>query len=140
MMKKIKRRWLWLLAGLAVAMSLFVGSVFFSGSADCPISRTVFQQLRLGMTEVEVNDLLGIPPGDYTSGPAWSVLDPQPSILVGKVPFIVAKTEFWSDDQTGISVSYDNSGKLVGAATWPISRRPIRHAMHRYVLRAFGGD
>jgi hypothetical protein len=73
------------------------------------------QRLREGMSEGEVNDLVGVPPGDYTSGPGR--FRNPPLLYVGGPagPTAAAKTAVWNDDRAQIVAEYDANGKLVRA-------------------------
>jgi hypothetical protein len=87
------------------------------------------------MTEAEVNDLLGVPPGDYTSGP---VQPTNPSLgVIGENPGVFERSTTWLDDRTGVRVGYDDDGKLVCAFGWSHRPRSIFGGFGR-LLRSLG--
>jgi hypothetical protein len=129
-MKKL--RWLaLLLLFLAVPIGSLALWLFFLPDAECPISQEGYRALRPGMSEKEVNDLLRVPPGSYTSGPVSAV---NPSLgIIGPSPgkLKAARSASWFDDKTGVHVDYDVDGKLLGAFAWSHSRHPTRDWIRR---------
>src|SRR5581483_5370591 len=80
---------------------------FLLWPSTCPISREGLRALRPGMAEAEVNELLGVPPGDYTSGPVSAVNPPLGGVGTPPGMGFVSKRATWSDDRTKIEAEYD---------------------------------
>jgi hypothetical protein len=102
---------------------------FWPHDAECPIRREGYRALRPGLSEKEVNDFLGVPPGNYTSGPVAAVNPPLGIIGASPGPYRAGKSETWFDDKTGVHVDYDDQGKLVRAFAWSHSRSPLRDGL-----------
>ncbi len=114
-----------LLAG-GVATIAVIASMYFSYTPEnSPISRKGYKQLREGMMEHEVNQLLGVLPGNYATGEVAAINPPLG--MVGKEPSsdAVFRREHWSDDRTGVRVVYNSDGRLVSAFAWSQCRRGI---------------
>lgn len=122
-MTKKRRTLLFVLVPLVLATALVC--LFLSSlHTDCPISRDGILALQPGMNEKEVNDLLGVPPGDYTSS---QVIAFKPLAMIGarRGSFTPAKSARWADNKTGIQVDYDSEGRLVSAHAWSQTRSPF---------------
>ena len=75
------------------------------------IDRQTFLRIRLGMKKQAVHDLIGGPPGDYSTGPTICV----DSIVEHAVdPAAAAKVEGWLCDTDAVHVYYDDAGAVVG--------------------------
>jgi len=65
----VRRKWLLVLAGLASAVALIILATARVDDGVPQPDRTHFGRIRLGMSQAEVEALLGGPPGDYTTKP-----------------------------------------------------------------------
>lgn len=72
-----------------------------------PITREAFEQIRLGMTEQEVEAVLGGPPGDYSSGTMTFVIEGKYRRGEGTEP------KDWASDEGHIRVWFGD-GKVAG--------------------------
>lgn len=95
-----------------------------------PINETNFRRLRIGMSETEVADIFGLPPGMNVSGPitvqhdgAQAIgMDPEFVIYTHRTTHLLgAKT--WTSDIAQVTV-YFNEGKMTAAQLQPVRRRP----------------
>ena len=59
-----------------------------------------FSRITVGMTRVEVEDILGGPPGDYRNGPTGKALFP-------KLGRLTPGYEFWWGDEGFIAIRFD---------------------------------
>jgi hypothetical protein len=60
-----KRRLVW--AAVAVCLALVVGWATWPVPQRDPVNRANIKRIRAGMTRAEVEAVLGVPPGDYTT-------------------------------------------------------------------------
>src|SRR5438270_7692812 len=101
-----KRRWLALLACLMIAALALVPWV---SRARHHINPETFARITRGMTLEEVQDLLGVPSGDYTT---------KPSVMIHEDLFGSRITgreveQKWVSDAGAISIWFDEDGKVV---------------------------
>jgi hypothetical protein len=77
------------------------------------INEAAYEQIRLGMTQPEVEAILGVKPGEYHSGAIDGAF--QGSILVKDEKDEEAEEgneERWESDEAGISVFFSPEGKV----------------------------
>jgi hypothetical protein len=128
---RLRRRWLVGLVALALACALL--AVAF-GPSD-PIGPRSFRRIREGMAEDEVSAIIGLPPGDYYSGPRGDSAKEGPFGGLLKQwgreppargwgrratdnPEIVR--EAWRGNRHVVNVYFDRDGKAVGASLWTV--------------------
>jgi hypothetical protein len=92
-------------------------------------SREDTNRISIGMTRSEVEAILGVPPGDYTTGPC----DEPPNL--GGWPF--GRTS-WASDMGAISIRFDPGGRVQEVAFSPMKRyyMPFWYRMLRSLLAA----
>jgi hypothetical protein len=122
-MRRRRLRWMLTLAGLAVVVA--VGVVVLWPRADL-VTLENFQRLRCGMTEAEVEAILG-PSGDHTSG------DTEPDLEHQKWQYLTPPESYgrqealkgWIADRACIGVGFDSAGNVGSAFCIPM--RNIDH-------------
>lgn len=96
-----KRRLVWVVACLALAVGLGIWFV----TRPHPVNETNFNRIRVGMTQAEVEAILGCPPGDYATRPwmadAFEEDYQEPDRL-----------ETWASDWGYIRVRFDKSDRV----------------------------
>ena len=112
----MRKRALFVIAGLTLAMiSGFVGLLFLL--PDPPVSTARFAKVQKGMTQAEVEELLGGPPGDYQTGRGSGMfvidfLSPGDSV-----------SKEWTGDDGVALVAFDRSGRVVTCQFFESARR-----------------
>jgi hypothetical protein len=105
-----RRRWL-LLSVAFLAMVGVVGYLALWLSSPRPrINGESIKLIKVGMTQEEVEAILGVPPGNYSSGP----------ICFFPPGGLTPRTELWIGEESAVHVSFDASRKVVskGPATF----------------------
>ena len=102
-----------LLRSLVLVIALgAVAFLFWPASRDSRVTRVNFERIQDGMTEAEVNTLLGGPPGEYRSEPGFFLVGP------GHIPRSErsrgGKLEVWYCTGLHIEVLYDKDARVVG--------------------------
>jgi hypothetical protein len=105
-----RRRWFTRLglAVLAVVVGLFLWWQF-GGSKQRRLNAERFAEVRVGMTQAEVEQILGGPPGDYgrhqggVTRMTAEGYDPRGSVL-----------KYWFDDSTRLEIAFDAQDRVVG--------------------------
>ena len=97
--------------GLAVCLGLGGLGVWswLTGPAY-QINRQTFLSIRLGMKKQAVLDLIGCPPGDYTTGPTVCV----DSSVEYSEQMAGARIEAWLCDTDVIHVYFNDTGTVIG--------------------------
>ena len=74
------------------------------------IAPKTIAELRIGMTEVDIESILGCPAGDYSTGRAeyWPEFDEKCLTLLWPDPLC---RKLWVSDDGWVSVDFDKSGK-----------------------------
>jgi hypothetical protein len=124
----MKRRFSIAAAAIAVVL---LGGLAFQQRHRCPITRENFEKIQVGMTEKEVEDILQLPPGDYSTGQVVFDLPPELFqgdsevdarllllILLGKEPTIG-----WMGDRAIITVFLDATGRVVSKDFTDVRRK-----------------
>jgi hypothetical protein len=109
MTKKKKLLWTGITASLVVA-------VYFVMRPAVPkhnINLASVEKIKPGMTLAEVEEILGVPPGDYTTGPTTSLCD----------GWLGPGDREWAGDDGVISVWLDPQGRILAANLEPVSPR-----------------
>jgi hypothetical protein len=109
-----------LLAPAVVAWALWPGP---------GITRVNFGKIRAGMTERDVEDLLGCPAGDYREG---EVLGWRPAAGGWQAEEITYRRSWFGNDLF-IHVQFDESDRVVGAfavETWSPNPPPVQRLRH----------
>src|SRR5262245_17251494 len=99
------RRAAWI--GVAVTAALLAAAAGWRLSArPVRIDRSVFDQIQIGMTEREVSDLLGVPPGYYgTRAPVTRWVVAEETVPEGAA-FAPDSSDCWSSDNASIFVRF----------------------------------
>jgi len=107
-----RRRWLWLLLLLPVA----VGAIVFFNWRKSELNLANYNRVRVGMTRQQVQDLLG-PPGNHATKPDSPTLKPADPTAIA---------DCWNTDNGAVVIYYDASGRVTGsgAAGIPMSDTP----------------
>jgi hypothetical protein len=96
-------------------------------------NRDSFDRVLIGMSEQEVEDLMGGPEGDYTSGPHIVIPEGSHSMMLGG-----GRLKEWVSDEGGILVEFDSSGKVASTAFSIVGlfRRSWIERVHDFIARA----
>jgi hypothetical protein len=114
----IRRRWtaIWLAAvvGLTIACFALIGT----RESRVVIREEQLSQIQIGMDRQEVQELLGVPPGDYRSG--RPVIYPVTSPWPGgeRAPAAFSEAE-WITDDVSVRLEFDERGKLLQVSSIP---------------------
>jgi hypothetical protein len=100
------RRWLLILGALGLLAVVGVLVLVFLPQPGDRITRETFDEIREGMTLWEVEQLIGVPPGDYTTGDRVVYLPPASA---GHGPI----RHEWQGDEGGIEVWLNADGRVV---------------------------
>lgn len=95
-----------------VILATFFNIYFFKNnlSMSIALNRDQFSKLKLDMSLDEAIHILGLPPGDYTSG---RVVNINPSLKnLHRDSFQFSKLYIWSDDITFLSIAVDEDGRV----------------------------
>lgn len=129
-----RRRWLLLGVG-SVAVAGVVGylALWLSGPRH-RINMESATLIEKGMTQADVEAILGVPPGDYSSGEiAWEFSEDQPpGTRVGYRLFYykdvrptgIMRGKEWASNECIVVVEFDSSGKVVGVSGYPVLKLP----------------
>ena len=108
-MRRFLRRYRFWVLGLAIPLA---GLFFFlpSGGSDSKKTWEAFARLQEGMTEPEVIDIVGAPPGDRARGQAAFCLciTKEEAEAFTKAPI----TKEWVNDHALIRLAFDANGRL----------------------------
>jgi hypothetical protein len=137
----LKRWWFWAAAMLLAAGTSLCVSV---GMLHEPFNKANFEQIEIGMTEKEVEALLGIPPGDYS----MFAVDGRPRFVFWTLfcPERNCYAEGWIGDHGSIIVIFDEKEKRVadkhflqpGNNTRVSTTTQIKYTMRRVWQRITG--
>jgi hypothetical protein len=113
----MSRKKKWLCFGIAAAPVVAVYLVMRPGVPKNHIDFAGYQKINKGMTLAEVESILGVPVGDYTTGPTSSLKEwgdsPAPTI------------KEWISDKGLISVWIDDEDRIREAYFLPVSPRNL---------------
>ena len=101
-----------LLIGMVAVGLVLAGGVFaLVMPRQCPVNRAAFERIEVGMTQSEVEQILGGPPGDYRTRPddTWRVM---------------VWDEWWLGDEGDVSVGFTPGGAVERAE---FSEKPPYH-------------
>jgi hypothetical protein len=119
-----KRRWYLLVGAFALAALIVVGYYVCESIDDGPIRYRNFEKIQEGMTLANVEDLLGCPPGNYTTGRLYMKVvqkdgsnSYQPMIAIGLHSYGITDPGLgawhgWHGDRGQITVVVDEEGKV----------------------------
>jgi hypothetical protein len=103
---------------LAVGLVLFGALVALVGPRQCLVSEAACNRIKVGMTQAEVEEILGGPPGDYKTRPRD---DPELFDLTNTDKSVVfTECKEWSGDEGRVFVRFS-------IGTW--DGTPIKHAV-----------
>jgi hypothetical protein len=113
-------------ASLAVLIILVVAAITAVGVIwwlpPLPrVHRASYEQLQKGMTEEEVEAVMGSPAGDYTTGPVVHGDFHRPVLYVDRAELLV-EWKTWVTDHAEIGVRFDRHGRLGEKSFCPMSR------------------
>jgi hypothetical protein len=133
-------RWLAVVAGLAAFEVASIGAFAIWFAWPSSISRQQFASIQVGMSQTEVEAVLG-PPGDYRSSEsADDRSTPQPGDRLGARNFDrYGSLEMWLTDTAYVFVEFDASGKVCSGhfSSYKRSRNDLPYnvtwrVMHRW--------
>ena len=73
-----------------------------------------FQRIASGMTEDKVNEILGVPPGDYRAEPGFILVGPGHIRLAPGDDPAGGKLEIWYIPRYHVEVYFDREGRVLG--------------------------
>jgi hypothetical protein len=91
------------------------------------INQESIKLIEIGMTQSEVEALLGAPPGNYSVGGISAHAIPPP-------PY---RREDWIGDECAVDVYFDSSGNVIGVSVNPVFKVP-RESMVAKIRRWLG--
>ena len=127
-------------AGLAIlVLSIAIIAILNLRSKPCPIDMRPETRAKLtgGMSEREIAEILGGPPGDYTTRPNVEFMGSSGSGV--HAPFVMVTIKQWRTDNYAIIVHFDSEGKAGLIMTYganPPSESypsPLREILHPFV-------
>ena len=104
--------------GAALAVAAIIGLIALYQTRDRgPIRFDNFEQIRVGMTEAEVEQLLGCKAGDHTTGlvQVQGRSHDGTKVWVDIPPGVIIAPNQWLGDRGAIKVLYDGHGKVKSA-------------------------
>jgi hypothetical protein len=125
-----RRRWLLLVLGLAGLAVLAAAMVASMTSREDRITRQSYNGIRAGMTEHEVEKLLGGPAGDYTNG--WYA----PPMIIGGCGLcddelyrnVDVRVQLeWTGSKGEVWIGFDERGRVMQKYFWPVVRVDRSH-------------
>ena len=132
------KRWLLLLVFLAITASAIL---WVRAARHQPrISIDSYNQIQEGMSQAEVEAILGGPPGDYSSR-KWAgetrVGFPGGILSIGPLDNDRAKN--WSGEELTITLWFDPAGRVIGRSASPevVHRATLKGRLYRWWLKAF---
>jgi hypothetical protein len=102
------RRRMLVLGVLAACLGLATCAGWWRLSAPPRINWDDFRQLKAGMTQEEVEAILGGPPGDYSAGPPQN----KQNITISFADDPILTRKEWRSDTLKIAVGFDDQGRL----------------------------
>lgn len=109
------------LATVAVFLLLAGALVPVAFPRPSPVTLTTVERVKGGMTQAEVEAILGGPPGDYRTRPT--------DVEVDTAPLLSARTEVWEGDEGTVAVSFlggrvvrTEFGKAASVSVWEVFR------------------
>jgi hypothetical protein len=103
-----RRKVVWIVSLLALAGTVLLFAWIVSRDAGRRLNRAGLSQLRLGMTQAQVESLLGGPPGNYGRYARGMMTLEGYSAPPGAVERI------WCDDSNRLEIYFDAEGRVVG--------------------------
>jgi hypothetical protein len=123
-----KRKLRWVLAGLAVLVTVGAFVAWPRALPPSHVTRESFRCIRMGMSKSAVEAVFG-PPGDFFTGDVEPDFDGAEAEDLGQSPDLypasVERVELWSGDRALIQVQFDAGGKVSGASCVPL--KPVDH-------------
>lgn len=107
----MKRRLLYATVALAAVLVGAYALLWLTAPPE-RIDRATFERLRVGMTEGEVEELIGAPPGDYTRDPP----EPEPPRVLNDEPRLTLSR--WAGPDGRIVVFFDHQGRIQEKEFW----------------------
>jgi hypothetical protein len=104
-------------------------------SPTSQINRASFDAIRVGMSEAEVEEILGGPAGDYCTGDVIR----QGDLIVGPViplwTIPPSKTNVWQGDEGELFLIFDLTGQVLDKFFMPTTLRdpPFREKLRRWL-------
>jgi hypothetical protein len=96
------------LLGVLLLLDIGAGLVGVQRRPKSSIGRENCEKIQPGMTEAEVEEILGLPDGNHTSGRVKIV--PPPILVMGPLP---PPWKDWIGDEGTIRVFFDEAGKVL---------------------------
>jgi hypothetical protein len=104
----MRRRRLLLCVGVVACLGLAVGGFVWLTLPPPGVTRENYERIREGMSQADVEAVLGVPPGAYGRGGIAEIASSN-SILVFDPSW---RTECWAGDTISIQVSFDTDGRV----------------------------
>jgi hypothetical protein len=119
------------LVGIGVALVCWLRPALHTG----PTSEA-YRQVQAGMTEVEVERVLGMPPGDYSTAPTefLHIYTGGSGIIKRKATSILT----WTGNDLEVDVYFDQNGLVIGKNSWGnLPRTPWWERARRWLEQLF---
>jgi hypothetical protein len=121
----VRKRWLrWLAAaGLGLALFAALAGSLSSWLREGPLEDAGDRIGRIypAMSRAAVRAVMGVPPGDYRTGPAYFL--PGRIDRMDRSEETRAETECWTTDAGLVEVVFDGSGRVVATEFTPVDDR-----------------
>ncbi|MCI0742907.1 MAG: outer membrane protein assembly factor BamE [Gemmataceae bacterium] len=101
-----KRRCLWIVVVLVLLLGAGYGVLWLTAGPRHRINKESFERIQEGMTEEEVESIIGVPAGDYTTGPVV--------VRLMLISFMSPQCKSWKSNVGQIVVDFDSRGLI----TW----------------------
>src|SRR5688500_6164812 len=94
-----------------------------------------YNQVQLGMTQEEVEQLFGMPPGDYSTGPTVFIYAHSGGL--GIIANKASSSLRWTGDEREVVVYFDQNGRTIGRVCWGNIHTPWWERARRWLEQLF---
>jgi hypothetical protein len=124
---RLRRRRVLVLAGILLALVAVAVWLCSPKKGDFDVAQ--FDQIRVGMTQPEVEDILGCPAGNYRrAAKVGSRVDsPSPEGM---------RVKTWMNDRIRIDLGFDSDGRVISKRCSPVSSQSEEFGPRRFIRNA----
>ncbi len=112
-------------------LGLFAVALFLLWPGPDPGTRATYDRIQNGMTESEVEAVVGLPPGDYATAPTEYDRGTAGFEEFKAIPGLVQ----WSGDEGTILVGFDFSWRVAKKAYWPAVGKTEKSTLRSWLRR-----